>query len=238
MQKFLVLLVLLSFQCGFSQTPFEKMPENAKEIHFTYKQKLKVHIDESGVYADSLFFKTYFPQIHSTKVIHPKAYYLNTKVELKAFKNEDKRQLAGILYHNNESYVGIHFMEQNKSVIWAERNDEAVKAIFKKYFKQSYSKFKYKIEIYYDKQVKHVLYPSAYYQFGFAEIQKQINWISKTEGVYSEVIKDKRYSYALTFDENLSKYVSMGYIFKNSDFGVSKIESFESILQLIEVKYK
>ena len=238
MQKFLAILALFSFQFGFSQTVFEKMPESANEIHFSYKLKSKVLVDGTSVYADSLFFKTYFSRITFSKVADPKTYYLNSKVEFKTLKNSDKEKLIAILYHNNETYTGIHFVEQIKTVIWAERNDDDIRAIFNNYFKVDYHLFKYKIEFDYSKKIKHVLYPDAYYQFGFDEIQKEMDLTSRIKGIFVEKVKNNRYSNAVTFDENLSKYVSMGYIFKNSDFGVSKIESYESILELIEVNYK
>ena len=63
MIKILSIVVLLSFQLSFSQSKFEKMPEGTNEIHFTYKQNSKIFIDESGVYADSLFFKKNFPKM-------------------------------------------------------------------------------------------------------------------------------------------------------------------------------
>lgn len=56
MKRLLIVLVLLSYHLGFSQQKFEKLPEGANEIHFSYKQSGKLLIDESGVYADSLFF--------------------------------------------------------------------------------------------------------------------------------------------------------------------------------------
>lgn len=240
MRNLLFLIALFIVQISFSQRKFEKMPEGANEIHFEYKLSSKIFIDESGVYADSLFFKKNFPKVKVLNVPSPTTYYLNTKADLKAFRNMNKNQLISILYHLNERYNAVHFMEQNKTVIKAVRDDDGVKGIFKKYFNKDYSLFNYKIEIYYDKKIKHLLYPMAYYQLSFDEIQKDISWISNTKGEYIQQIKNKKETYvnALTFDENLPKFVSMGYIFKNNDVGVSKIDSFESTLELTEVKYK
>ena len=50
--------------------------------------------------------------------------------------------------------------------------------------------------------------------------------------------KKADYVHVLTFDENLPKVVSLGFIFENSTIGVKKVESMESILELTEVKYK
>ena len=239
-RKILSIVVLLSFQLSFSQSKFEKMPEGTNEIHFTYKQNSKIFIDESGVYADSLFFKKNFPKMKVINVIDPATYYLNTKADLKSFRSTNKHKLTSILYHLNERYKAVHFVGQNKSIIKAVRDDASIKEIFQKYFRKDYSLFNYKIEIYYDTQVKHLLYPMAYYQFSFDEIQKNIVWISSTRGKYIEQSKKKKEDYVnvITFDENLPKVVSMGFVLENSNLGVSKVESIESILELTEVKYK
>lgn len=99
MRKILSIVVLLSFQLNFSQSKFEKMPEGTNEIHFTYKQNSKIFIDESGVYADSLFFKKNFPKMKVINVIDPATYYLNTKADLKSFRSTNKHKLTSILYH-------------------------------------------------------------------------------------------------------------------------------------------
>lgn len=80
----------------------------------------------------------------------------------------------------------------------------------------------------------------AYYQLSFDEIQKNIDWMSSTRGKYVEQSKKKKEDYVnvITVDENLPKVVSMGFILENSNLGVSKVESIESILELTEVKYK
>ena len=238
MRKVLFIIVLISFQLSFSQTEFAKMPEGTNEIHFTYKLSSKIFIDESGVYADSLFFKRNFPKRNLIRITNPKETYLNCKIDWKTFRNADKKQLLAILYHSNESYTGIHFIEQNKTVIFAVRNDEKIKEIFKKYFDEDYIPFNYKIEMDYGRRIKHINYPSVYYQFGFDEIEKEIEYISKTQGLYTEVVKRKSYFNEVTCEENLSKKITMGYVFKHNDFGVSEIESYESLLELIEVKYK
>lgn len=238
MKNYLLFLSLVSFGIGFSQNKFEPMPENTKEIHFSYRLKSKIHIDENLVYADSLFFKRNFPRLRFSKVENPDVYYLNSKMSFRTLRNADKKRLMAILYLNNETYEGIYFIEQNKTIIFADRSDKEIKEIFKNYFKEEYEDYKYKVELYYDKKTKHILYPSVYYQFGFDEIEKEIEWLTETKGIYKESSKKDVFTTTVTFDKNLSKYISIGYIFKNSEFGAIKIESFESVLELTEVTYK
>lgn len=238
MKNGLLFFFIMSFGIGFSQNKFEQMPENTKEIHFSYQLKSKVHIDESGVYADSLFFKRNFPRLKFSQVANPEMFYLNAKILFRNLRNADKKRLMAILYLNNENYEGIYFVEQNKTIIFADRSDEEIKEIFKKYFKEDYEDYKYKVELYYGNKTKHILYPSIYYQFRFDEIEKEIEWLTETKGIYKESSNKDVFTTTVTFDKNLSKYITIGYIFKNSEFGAIKIESFESVLELTEVTYK
>lgn len=241
MKKLLLGLVLLNWTMSFAQAKFEKMPEGANEIHFKYNLSTKIFIDETGVYADSLFFKKNFPKIEVVEATNPNAYYLNTKADVKAFRGANKDKLLSILYHVNEKYTAVHYLDQNKSVIYAERNDDEVREIYNKYFnKEYYGLFNYKEELDYERKINQKKYPLVNYEFTFDEIQKNINWSSKIQGQFMEHTSKKEEGYfsAVTFDENLPKFVSLGYVFTNSDFGVTKVESDESILELTEVNYK
>ncbi|WP_396179719.1 hypothetical protein, partial [Flavobacterium sp.] len=178
-----ILLVLLlgGFMFGFAQNQFQKMPPDTQEIHFTYKRTSKIAVDEKGVYADSILFKTYFPELKYTKVASPKAPYLNAVVPIEKFTGEHNAKLIGMLYHENELYLGTHFVKKNKTIISAKRNDEDIKAIFKKYFNKSYSSFGYIITIDYKKKTHYVKYPRVSYEKTFDEIQKEVKWFSPTE---------------------------------------------------------
>jgi hypothetical protein len=72
MKSALHLLFVLSFFISYSQSSFDKMPDNAKEIHFVYEKKSKYLIDESGVYGDSILFVIDFPKLKTTIKKNPK----------------------------------------------------------------------------------------------------------------------------------------------------------------------
>ncbi|WP_026977319.1 hypothetical protein [Flavobacterium tegetincola] len=240
MKKLLFGLLMCSSDLGFAQKQFEKMPEGTAEIHFKYECSSKMLIDETGVYADSVLFKYYFPKLKFTKVLNPTVQYLNSTLELKDFKGDKKKELISFLYHLNQSYYGVHDIKSNKTRITVQRNDADIKAIFRKYFNKDYSLFSFTEEFDYTNKMKYTAFPSGSYAFPFDKVQIYLKPISKTKGEFMKEISGKRESYnnLVDFDENLSKYISLGYIFANSDYGVTKVESFESKLELTEVYYK
>lgn len=146
--------------------------------------------------------------------------------------------MRSILYHENEFYTGTHFINENKTVIHAVRDDAEVRNYYKKYFRKDYSVFKYKVELDYNDRMKYIKYPLVSYQFKFDEIQEKINRISNTQGTFDKIINNERNVHFALFDENLSKYVSLGHVISNSELGISGVESIDTILELIEVNYK
>jgi hypothetical protein len=235
-----ILLVLLlgGFMFGFAQNQFPKMPPDTQEIHFTYKRTSKIAVDEQGVYADSILFKTYFPELKYTKVTSPKVPYLNAVVPIEKFTDDDKVELTSMLYHENEFYLGTHFIKKNKTIISARRNDADIKAIFKKYFNKGYPEFSYRITIDYKKKTHYVKYPRVSYEKTFDEIQKEVKWFSPTEATFVEVGHNIQNTNVALFDENVSDMITFDYIFNNSTKGLVKVESIENTLELVEVHYK
>lgn len=238
MKKIATLLFLMIFHFGFSQKSFEAMPENTSEIHFTYKRTSKIAVDEKGVYADSVLFKTYFPELKYTKFFSPKVYYLNAMIPIEKFTGDDQAKLLGMLYHENETYLGTYFVKKNKTIISSKRDDEDIKAILKKYFKKSYASFSYMIRLDYSKKTHYVKYPRVFYEKTFDEIQNEIKWFSPTEGSFEETNGNIQKTNVALFDEKLSDKITFDYIFPNSTKGLVKVESIENILELVEVHYK
>lgn len=235
-----ILLVLLSgsFMFGFAQNQFPKIPPDTQEIHFTYKKTSKIEVNEQWVYADSVLFKTYFPKLKYTKVARPKASYLNAVVPIEKFIGNDKAELTSLLYHDNELYLGTHFIKENKTIISARRNDEDVKALLKKYFNKGYSSFRYRISIDYKKKTHYAKYPNVSYEKTFNEIQKEVKWFSPTEGTFIEIGNNIQKTNVALFDENISDKITFDYIFTNNTKGLVKVESIENTLELVEIHYK
>ena len=238
MQKIVTVLFLIFFHLGFSQLQFDSMPENAKEIHFTYKQTSKILVNETGVYADSVLFKVHFPNLKYLKVLNPEIPYLNTVISLNKFKGDERAKLISMLYHENETYSGTFFVKKNETIIKALRDNENVKKLFKKYFNESYSPFSYSIILNHTKKSKRINYPRVVYDFTFDEIKKEVKWFSPTEGTFVEVGQTVQNTNMALFDENLSYKIAFDYIFTNSTKGLLKVESIENILELVEVNYK
>ncbi len=238
MKKIVTVLFLIFFHLGFSQLQFDAMPENAKEIHFTYKQTSKIVVNETGVYADSVLFKVHFPNLKYLKVLNPEIPYLNAVVSLNKFSGDDSDKLISMLYHENETYSGTFFVKKNKTIIIALRDNEEVRNLFKKYFKKSYSSFSYSIVLDYKQKSKRIKYPRVTYDFTFDEIQKEVKWFSPIEGTFVEVANTFQKTNVALFDQNLSDKITFDYVFTNSKKGLLKVESIENTLELIEVNYK
>ena len=67
MKYFFNIVVCLFFWNGFSQVVFEKMPKEAKEIHFVYEMKSNYVINDEGIFADTLLLKIDFPDLKYTR---------------------------------------------------------------------------------------------------------------------------------------------------------------------------
>jgi hypothetical protein len=63
MKQYLTVLFLLDYIFCFSQNEYSKIPVNTTHIHFACKQSTKIFINETGVYAGSLFFQQNFPKV-------------------------------------------------------------------------------------------------------------------------------------------------------------------------------
>ena len=136
MKNILNIIFFLTFSNCFSQVVFEKMPENAKEIHFVYQIKSNYIVNDEGVFADTLLLKIDFPTLKYNLRKNPQdsslVYGFST---LKNFGGKNKDILYAIFYHSNETINGIHFIPSKKTVFNVVRGDDETKMIFKKYLK-------------------------------------------------------------------------------------------------------
>lgn len=239
MRYFLNILFCLSFWTGFSQVTDEKMPESTQEIHFVYKSQSNYLINDEGIFADTLLLKIDFPNVKYSLRKHPSDSTITCGFSaLKEFGKENKTRLKGIIYHTNETINATYFITTKKTIFNVVRGDEETKIIFKKYFGERFTNFKYKQEFDFSKRIEKRKYPSVNYTFPFDEIAKKIDF--KTEdnvGFYSETINNVKYKNVVYFNKNLSKYISP-LVFENSLTGVEKIETIKRTIILKSVYYK
>jgi hypothetical protein len=238
MKKAFTIIIILSFWNCFSQTNFDKIPENAKEIHFVYEKKSKYIIDDNGVYGDSISFVIDFPLVKTIKKKDPKN--PSQQIYFASFKDmntEEEQFLASTIYHTNEIIKGTYFIPSKITVFYVTRNDEETKLIYKKYFSQRYHKFEYRKEFNYNTRIEKREFPRVDYKLKFEEVEKKIESDDNVFGSYTEIRKEIQYKNIVLMNSNLSKYITP-FVFTNNAFGVEKLESINETIELISVNYK
>ena len=239
MKFVLNIVVCLTFCNCFSQVVFEKMPANAKEIHFVYETKSNYLVNDEGIFADTLLLKIDFPTLKYILRKNPEdssiVYGFST---WKGFGGKNKDKLYAILYHSNETINGMHFIPSNKTVFNVVRGDDETKMIFKKYLKQRFLDFEYREEFDFVKKTEKIRFPRVSYDRTFAEISKKIQFKNEpTIGFYEEENKGFLYKNIVFFNNNLSKFITP-VLFDNNNVGVQKIETVHRTIILKSVYYK
>lgn len=239
MIKFIINSVLfLSFWNCFSQLKFDKILENAKEIHFVYEKKSNYFVNEKGIFADSLLLATDFPKMKFEMTNHPNdSTIICGFVSYKKLNKENKKFIEGSIYHSNEKIVATYFIPSKTMVFYVTRDDEEARTIFKNYFHQPYYKFEYRQEFNYTTGIEKRQFPRVNYQIKFEEIEKTIVSKDNVHGTYTEVRKNIMYTNIVVMNENLAKFITP-LIFTNNAFGVEKLESINETILLKSVTYK
>lgn len=229
----------LSLWNGFSQVVYEKMPKEAKEIHFVYEMKSNYVINEEGIFADTLLLKIDYLDLKYTLRKHPKDTTIICGFStLKNFGSKNKDKLYSILYHSNETINGIHFIPSKKTVFNVVRGDDETKMIIKKYLNQRFYEFEYRQEFDYVKKTEKLNFPRVNYDRTFAEVSKKIKFKNDpTTGFYEEESKGFLYKNIVFFNNDLSKFITP-ILFDNNNIGVEKIETVQRTITLKSVTYK
>ena len=233
-------MFLFCFWSCFSQTSFDSIPENAKEIHFVYEVKSNYYVNESGVFADTLLFQVDFPKLKFSKVTNPNnSAFVCGVVEWKDFNNENKKKLSSILYHTNEKIEGEFNVKKNVTIIRVERNDDLTRAVFKKYLKKSYSHFEYTITINYNNKTIGTRYPSVEYSNEFKNKSKEIVYdMNGLSGTFKEDRNEFEFENKIILNDKLNNKIIPGELFSNNSFGVEKIYTVTKTTELKSVYYK
>lgn len=239
MRWLLKISICLCLWNGFSQNTFEKTPENFKEIHFVYEVQSNYIVNDEGVFADTLLFKTDFPDLKYTTKKHPKDSTLICGfTTLKELGKENTKKLASIIYHTNETFNAVYNTSKKKTVFNVIRYDEQTRNIFKKHFKESYFKFQYKKEFDFIKKIRKLIYPAVLYNHSFSEISKKIEPANDDLiGFFYETKGNVLFKNIVYFNKDLSKDITP-LIFENINFGIEKIETVQKTIKLKSVHYK
>ena len=241
--KFLLnISFLLSFLVGFSQENFQDEPKEFKKIHFVYEEKSNYFLNDTGVYADTLLFAFDFPKLKYTKVKSPfEANMICGFLPYSAFSDyEDKRKLVqGQLYHANQSYEGTYYVNKNKTKINVIRDNKEIQEKVKKYFNDSFRRFTFEIKINYSKESDNFILTSW---FGYEENLQMKHNVTFFKVELSGFYTVKQVSIAekniVVFNKKLNVKVVPAVFFSNSNFGVQKIETLFTTIELKSVTYE
>lgn len=233
---FLFYMVLLA-NITFAQ---EKTPQYSK-AYFVYERKSNYHIDEKGVYADTLLLKAEFPDLKYSRVKHPiDSIRIVGYVPLDKLSKKDKDELASSIYHTTELIEGVHDFKKNITRLKIRRDDANAKEVIKKYLGERYHKFKHKETIDYNKQKIWLKFPSISYTKKFDTELKTIKFGSDTRlwGYYRENRKTLLLDNFVLLKEGLDNKIVPDVIFSNNEFGVEKIATIYQTIRLKSVTFE
>lgn len=235
------ILAVLVLYVNAQAQEFPTAPSNYKTIRFKYERKANCTLNDEGFFADTLLFKLHFPDVKYSKAKNPKeASQVYGFVPLNRFGKEEQKKLLNLLYHVNETYDAYYDRKKNVTRIYALRHDEETADWFKKYFKSSYSIFKYEIRIDYNKNSIDHTFPMTSYARTFAEWGRNIRFQDQNRryGLYSIENPRNQETNLVIMDPELDSKISLGEVFLNGEFGATKIIKADSTIELKSVSYQ
>lgn len=220
----------------------QKEPQTYRKIKFTYQQKSNFIVTDSGFYADTLLIKKYFPEMVFPKIIDEKPTVKTTGfIPFSEMNEQNIRKLLGILYHDNVHITGIYDVKKRRIKyvkIYEAHDFDPQGKIIKNRDENHKKEIKFKYNSDYTKlQVRIILLNDFYQRIDMSSIE----WINKEEGIglfRGNRSKDKDFTAIYQFGLDLPRLVNPFAIFSNSEYGVKKIDSGESVIQLISVTYE
>jgi len=237
MKKTATLILLAFFAKVCSQNLTSK---DFEKVEFIYSQKSNCEFDEKGVYADTIVFKTIFPDLSYSFKTSPKN--KNKKlayVPYFALNSENIGKLRGHLYHSNISIEATYNKKNKKTEYYAYYcPDEEFQnlIIFLKGTPCDRNRSE-KVSIDYSDN-RHIKTRGR--SLPKKEIAKSVIEYSNDTillGTYLTTTKKITFSNIVEFDENLNKFITPIDIFANSDFGVKKVTNPFVTIDLISISY-
>ncbi|WP_396160341.1 hypothetical protein [Flavobacterium sp.] len=212
------------------------MPENAKEIHFEYTSKSNFYYNEVGIYADPLLFELELQNVKYMKLNHPKENYICGFVPFSNMDSETLDKVASILFHNNINYKAVYNFKKNITTIVARSEDD--KLFFAKILKRNKTSFKFKIDLNYKKNIKTIFSQNSYNYNKFDEIKKSIKWSDSINGTFNDKWNNTLLTNFVKIDQNLPNQISLGILFENNNFGITKVTDLYTTTELKSVSYR
>ncbi|UQD54881.1 hypothetical protein [Flavobacterium sp. K5-23] len=241
MKKTLLALILLTnIAIGYSQ--FEETPKYYKKIVFTYHQKSTIHIDNRGIYADTLLLNHYFPDLNFQKTTLPQNdIRTGGFIQMNQLSEADKNKLVAIISKRTYKIEGKYNLKKNKTTLRCSRieiND--TKALIKKHLNKSYRDFYFKDIIDYKKNRRSVNYQYTGITENFDIEKNKIEWTTTDPsiGKYNTTKNNLTYTNIVLINPKLEKHISPIVLFGNCESGIEKITTFDYTAELISISYQ
>lgn len=230
MRSILYLVVLVIGNFAFSQNR-----ENAtSSINFKYEQRPNCILVEKGLYANKLFLDVNFPNLkyelqNESKESNPIGF-----IAIKEFSKSDLKKLASVFYHYANSIEGSYDAVKNKTKFTVTRNLEFLNDSVEKILNTKFRKFKYTVNLDYNKKMIKYKYPSGSYDYTFKENAKKLAFTENDSlnGKYSYKTDNKVYTDSVELNENYDNKITPYLVFSNTAFGVQKIVNVEYTIDL------
>lgn len=238
MKKLLLIVLITVSNIINSQTVG---PKEYSKIKFVYEQKSNFLLENDKVYADTLLFKYEYPQLKFSKTVSPLD---STKIigfiEFKNFHNEDRKKLQSTLYHSTHIIEGTYDVKKNRTNLHFKRGGEGINEIFKKYFGEGFSNFRFDIVIDYNSRQIKTNYPSQNYTESLDSKLRKINFINNDNsiGTYTFQTKSRNYTNMVTLNKEYNNKITPEEVFSNNGFGISEIVSLHDTTKLLSVIYE
>jgi hypothetical protein len=218
----------------------EKAPEKFSKIRFVYNERSNYIVCKEGVYADTLLLRFDFPDMRFEKAadsIYPGYYGF---IAFKDFSEADREKLKHNLYHAAQKISGVYNLKTNSSQFTITRDDAEMRKIFKDLLDEGYSRFAFTASFDYSKQTMHLDFETKTYDFKFIKKAAVVNFSddSKLKGKYIENGRNGEFTNLVYFDESLTDKIVPQQLFSNSDFGVRKLVTIWSTIELESVIYE
>jgi len=231
---FLYMMLALSLAGGVFAQPHDR-------IRFSYERHTNIYIDEEGVFADTLFFKFNLAGIDF--ILRPDPLHPGKTVGFKSLESleaDEKRFIAGLMYHTNESLVAVFDGRKNVTTISVSRTSRG-QEVFYKNLKQAFpGRFKYTITIDYNRGTIEYDFPQTSRGKDGQADTYAITYTSddQTKGNYTKNYDGFRVVNLVELDPALDPKIVATDVFSNNAFGMRKTVSVDDILELTSFTYQ
>lgn len=233
-QKCIFLVALLFASLTFGQNAKAK---DYSKIKFVYEKVSNYHLDEKGIYADTLLLQQDLKKNKYEKVASPVDPETTLGfISYDKLSSKEKKNIASSILHNAELISGEYDKQTNTTTLQVTREGHAVFKKVKEYLNKNVNGANSTVVINYATQQ----YSRKNYKKSFEEIGRKITYEGKTKGFYAFQNKytDGELKVAIGFREDLPAVVLPDMVLLNNTNGVTTMSTIQGTTYLKSVSYE